>query len=77
MAADHPGRAPLHRVDPGTGLTEGDLAVLAVRKAGGAVELDPVDVPDLGRMAMFTGPADPFGARFAVITGAPAHAPGA
>ncbi len=36
VAARHPGRAPLHRVDPGRGLVEPDLAVLRAWLGGAA-----------------------------------------
>lgn len=42
---------------------DADAAATAVREGGGSVQLDPMDVLDLGRMALFT---DPTGAGFGV-----------
>ncbi|MDI3385391.1 VOC family protein [Streptomyces sp. B-S-A8] len=41
-----------------------DAAAAAAGGGGGTVRVDPLDVPDVGRLARF---ADPFGARFAVL----------
>lgn len=45
-----------------------DAAVDAVRRLGGTVRLEPTDLEGVGRVAKL---ADPFGARFALMTPAP------
>ncbi|MFE3602439.1 VOC family protein [Streptomyces sp. NPDC059096] len=53
---------------PYFGLDDTDALVAAVTEHGGSVVMPATDVPDVGRIAHL---ADPFGARFAVITPAP------
>ncbi|MFD0318449.1 VOC family protein [Streptomyces flavalbus] len=45
-----------------------DAAVVRAQELGGALRTGPTDVPDVGRMAKL---ADPYGARFAVLTSLP------
>lgn len=44
-----------------------DTTVATALRKGGKVRMEPMDIPTVGRMAKLT---DPYGARFAVITGA-------
>jgi predicted enzyme related to lactoylglutathione lyase len=45
-------------------VTDVDAVAGRARERGGAVRLEPTDVPGVGRLARL---ADPFGARFAVL----------
>ncbi|MGW1543647.1 VOC family protein [Streptomyces sp. NPDC002309] len=48
-------------------VTDTDAAVARARELGGTVRVEPLDLPDVGRIAKL---ADPYGARFALIRSA-------
>ncbi|MFE6282036.1 VOC family protein [Streptomyces sp. NPDC057877] len=53
-------------------VTDTDATVARARELGGTVRMEPMDLPDVGRIAKL---ADPYGARFAVLKSAPPAPP--
>ncbi|GGT05481.1 VOC family protein [Streptomyces chromofuscus] len=64
--ADDPSEDTAHWL-PYFEVADADAAADRARELGGTVRVEPVDLPDVGRIAKLT---DPFGARFAVIRSA-------
>ncbi|MFM9371285.1 VOC family protein [Streptomyces sp. Da 82-17] len=63
-------RSPSHWL-PYFEVADCDAAAAQARELGGAVDMEPTDLQDVGRIAKL---ADPFGARFAVMRPAPRQA---
>jgi len=51
---------------PYIGVEDCDASAATAVRLGATTLMEPQDIPDVGRIAMF---ADPFGARFAIIKG--------